>query len=208
MNDFFNTWKMEPIELVYSGSPFNGSINYILNSYEDYEKNVSAKSSSRSSFSYCILNASRCKSSFYTDTDGPQWIQVGFKKSILYISSYSLMSSINPVNSSVHLKGWDFHASLDGHEWEIIDERRDNQDLNGNSCSKNFECKKGLYRYFRVVQAQKGFTNSYGFTVRQIELFGTLYPTRLVPKYLQCTRIQQRRTLDSYPFTLLIVLIS
>jgi hypothetical protein len=118
------------------------------------------------------------------------------------------MSSGNPVNTSYHLKGWDLHASLDGHEWEIIDERRDNQDLNGDKYSMNFECKKGLYRYFRIVQTQKGFTNSYGFSVRRIELFGTLYPTRLVPKYLQCTRIQQRRTLDSYPFTLLSVFFS
>ena len=59
--------------------------------------------------------------------------------------------------------------------------------MNGYVKTKNFECKKGLYRFFRIIQTEKGFADEWGFGLRQIELFGTFYESNYVPFFYPCS---------------------
>ena len=93
------------------------------------------------------------------------------------------MSSWTVESSWYHLKGWDFKGSIDGKKWDILDSHTNSNVLNGQGLSINFPCKRGLYRYFLIEQTQKGYTETYGFSVRQFEIFGTVYESNYVPKY-------------------------
>lgn len=178
----------------------NGTIAYLSRVNTDVFKNISTKSSTNSQTSICVLKPENCPNSFTTEVGFPQWLQIEFKKSLIYIKSYSLLSSLTSSNSMYHIKGWKLRASIDGKKWDDIHEESNFTGLNGNLASSNFEvAKKGVYRFFRLLQTQKGFTDVYGFSVRKIDFFGTLYETDYVPKYMRCTAkiIRQNRVCSS-----------
>ena len=185
-----------PIELPFN-SYFNGSISYLNNKTNDISSLIKTKASSMSQNSYCIIDPEKCKNSFQTlisPNISSQWIQIEFKKGIIFASSYSLLSTKNPEGSNFHQKGWKLIASIDGRFWEEIDRRENVSSLNGWAKYDNFKCKQGLYRIFRIVQTEKGFTDEWGFGLRRIEIFGTFYETNYVPRKIACTNKQQRTT--------------
>lgn len=67
-------------------------------------------------------------------------------------------------------------------------------------------CKEGLFRYFRLMQTQRGFTDEYGFSLRKIELFGTLYESEYVPKGEICTNNNNERFLQKTPFLITLII--
>ena len=179
-----------PLEFSVENGRFNGSIKYLLDHYEDISSHIKVKSSSNSKYSNCTLDPSTCDSSFNTavsSTIPPQWILYEFKKCVIYVKSYSFKSSGTEKDSKYHLRGWKLIASIDGKVWKEIDEQKNTSILNGGEVSVNIECKKGLFRFFKVLQTERGFTNDFGFSIRQFEVFGTLYEEEYVPRVFPCT---------------------
>ena len=189
-----------PIEFQLINNKLNDTINYLLNTYEDVSKHIKTKSSGNSDLSHCIINPDGCPSSFNTGVNAkipPQWVQFELKRSIIYIDSYSLKSSGNDPNSRYHLRSWKLLASIDGRVWEEIDRKVNSSALDGPGKSSNFECKRGLYRFFRIVQTEKNNIDKYGFTPRQVELFGTFYESQNVPRIIPCTNTRNDKITNS-----------
>ena len=185
-----------PVDFVVGNNLFNGTLQYLQDKYVNISDVLKTKASSNNQNSFCVINPEKCQYSFGTkvsSTIPPQQIQIELRKSILYITSYSLLSSINPENSSYHLKGWNLVASIDGRKWEIIDRQVNTTVMNKKLAEANFKCAEGLFRFFRLVQTERGFTDEYGFAVRRIELFGTLYESNYVPNNI-CTYKRQSST--------------
>ena len=112
---------------------------------------------------------------------------IEFRNCIIYSKSYTIQSSGGGLNSLYHIKSWDIKGSIDGKRWDIIDSHFDSQEMNLGSATKNFKLKEGLYRYFKLEQTQKGFTGVYGFSIRQLEIFGMVFESDYVPnKHCEC----------------------
>jgi hypothetical protein len=110
-------------------------------------------------------------------------------KSLVHITSYSLKSSFNPVNHSFHLLGWDLMGSLNGRQWDILDSRKNANEINRNGCEYNFTpLKCGIYRYFRLKQTQKRNESEtfFYFRVRRIEFYGSMFPNDYINRF-ECT---------------------
>ena len=71
----------------------NGTIAYLSRVNTDVFKNISTNSSTNSQTSICVLKPENCPNSFTTEAGSPQWLQIEFKRSLIYIKSYSLLSS-------------------------------------------------------------------------------------------------------------------
>ena len=172
-------------DITYSGNNLNGIIRNFITKFSSIDDIITVSASSvLFERPECTLNSSLCPHSFSTNIvdSEPQWLMVEFCKAIIYLNSYSLLSSFNDPGSYFHLKGWDLKASIDGEKWDIIDSHSNSEELNSLGANKNFNCSEGLYRFFKVQQTEKGFTGKYGFSIRQIEFFGTVIETEYVPK--------------------------
>ena len=128
--------------------------------------------------------------------NGPQWLTIEFKHSLLSLSSYTFRSVYHEKDFYAHLRNWDIYGSIDGCEWELIDRRIDCSDINEFYVTADFECnikKDGVYRFFKIQQTGVGFSNGYGFGIRRIDLYGILHETDYVPKCkintLKCNNI-------------------
>jgi len=120
------------MDIDHSEDLLDGTIAYLFRNNDDIYKNISTKASTNSIQSYCVLNSSKCADSFTTNigTSSPQWLQVEFKKAIIYVRSYSIRSSNTHYNKEYHIKGWKLIASIDGGKWDVIHEESDYNGLN------------------------------------------------------------------------------
>ena len=156
---------------------FNGVFSYI-NETQDINESVKyVASSSREPVTF-VLGPPKgyysWESDFFNDMR-PQWMLIKLRRYILKINSYSLLSTQTRPGHKNHLISWDFLGSTDGREWKAIDSHRNSADLNSSLAQKNFNCAEGYFKYFKVLQTDRGCTGEYGFGIRQIELFGILY---------------------------------
>ena len=114
------------------------------------------------------------------DQDKPQWYQIELKHGLLFFTHYSISSSGNEPGSYYHLLGWDVYASIDFYHWEKID-TKETYDLDKPHSQQNYPIQTpAIYRFFRITQNKKNSNNSYGFSIRQFELFGILYESNYV----------------------------
>mgnify|MGYP001108157282 CR=1 FL=1 len=136
---------------------FSGIINNLMINNGDVSSVLTTKASSTGNVnSSCILKPDICPYSFAMNGPDKQWIQVNFMKGLIHTTSYSLKSSINPVNHSYHLLGWDLMGSLNGRQWNILDSRKNTNEINGYRYECNFTpMKYAIYRYFHLMQTQK-----------------------------------------------------
>ena len=166
-----------PISALDSSGIFNGLFTFIRNNIDFIGRPVIVSSSSNNeTVSKIVYDPSNGHSwGTLTKTSDPQWILFDFQNYLIKPISYSLMSSDNPANNIAHLKGWDLLGSLNGRKWVVISEKRDSTEMNSNLKKMNFPCDTGVFRYLKLMQMQKGFTNDYGFSVRQVDVYGTIY---------------------------------
>lgn len=87
----------------------------------------------------------------YSESDAE--IEFDFVNRKINMTSYSIRTSYNPVNS-LHPKTWKFVGSNDKKNWEMIDIKENNARLNGPSFSSHFACSNPgkFYRYIKYIQ--------------------------------------------------------
>ena len=174
-----------PVNIKLGSNLFNGTIQYYKSNSQNYLSyvKVTVSTSLEGKNPYCTFDPDSCENSWETkmNQDTPQWYQVELNHALLFATHYCILSSRNEKGSIYHLLGWDLYASIDFFHWEKIDTHITN-DLDGPSTSHPYQIQKsGMYRFFRIVQNTKNSNNSYGFSIRQFELFGILYESNYVP---------------------------
>lgn len=109
------------------------------------------------------------------------WLCYDFKDLKVTPTSYTIRSRFNGHVDAHNLKSWVIEVSNDGSEWQIVDQRDDNNDLNGRNIIHNFkisseEC-RGPYRYVRLRQTGPNHYPGpyYYVNISSFEIFGSLF---------------------------------
>lgn len=98
-----------------------------------------------------------------------------FKDKKIQLESYSIESCRCPM-SKFYLKNWVIEVSNDGKNWEIIDDRNNDSQLNKPDAVANFEINQndGFYRFIQLRQTGKNWGNSLCIMIRSLEFFGKI----------------------------------
>jgi hypothetical protein len=97
----------------------------------------------------------------------------------LYVTEYTLKSPNNKAGWN-HLKSWVLEGSDDGENWDEIDRREANNDLNGRSKVKTFTCQQpAKVRKLRLRQIGKNHHNADDIQLSGVEFFGRLFNAEL-----------------------------
>ena len=100
------------------------------------------------------------------------WVCYDFKWWRVAPTSYSIRSA-----DFGFPKSWVIEVSNDGKEWEVVDRRDDNEDLNGPYVAHTFEIcdpPSGSFRFFRLRQTGLNHQGNHYLAVCSLEVFGTL----------------------------------
>ena len=77
-----------------------------------------------------------------------------------------------------HLKSWAFEGQCDGEkDWVVLDEQKNNNDLNGADKEKTFEIKSNdprEFRFLRIRMTDKNHAGTRHMTCAKFEVYGTL----------------------------------
>jgi hypothetical protein len=92
------------------------------------------------------------------------------------LQQYTLKTFIGGSGSG-HLKNWVIEGSNNLNEWDVIDRRNENEDLNNRERCQTFKCEapSGLYRYIRLRQFGKNHCGTDFLFLGNVEFFGALY---------------------------------
>ena len=102
-----------------------------------------------------------------------------FKERRVIPTSYSLVSGLRSPGSW-HLKSWVVEVSNDGYVWVEIDRRQDNNDLNAEGATANFQISSIIregFRLFRLRPTGPSHCGKNVFSIAYMEIFGTLFVT-------------------------------
>ena len=109
---------------------------------------------------------------WHSETVENSWVQFDFKSSRVRLLAYTIKSD---GNSGHHLVSWVIEASKDGNTWEVVDERSNTADLNGNWIVKTFECNTPSEKFVQFVRLRQTGLNSnaaHYLLLTKIEFFG------------------------------------
>ena len=99
-----------------------------------------------------------------------------FNDYLVELTGYSLMSIPSSVNNT-HPRSWVVEASNDLENWDVLDKREMNNDLNGKNKVKCFAFRRSDgYRYVRIKQTDLNHSHNNYFAISQMELFGSIMP--------------------------------
>jgi hypothetical protein len=110
--------------------------------------------------------------------DGPgHWICYDFKERTIVPTHYSLRSASRDYGGvgGSHLKSWLIETSMNESNWTVVDERRDNADLNDQNVTRAFAVSVSQQcRFIRLVMLGKNHAGWYGLRISSFEIFGSL----------------------------------
>jgi uncharacterized protein (TIGR02452 family) len=116
------------------------------------------------------------KQSCYNSRDmQDSWISFDFQNMIVTPTHYSIMSGF--YDRAANLRNWVIEGSMDGDQWVVLDDRRDNTDLNGTNKGRTFQMATvSKVRIVRLRQTGRGHHPGFPrvFVISAFELFGTL----------------------------------
>lgn len=116
---------------------------------------------------------------YYDSNTGVQNGEVcfDFKNKLIQLTEYSIKTS-NGGQDGCHLRSWVVEASNDKKNWEIVDQHEDDSSLRGSGRIVTFKTKvketNSFYRYIRIRQTGKSWSNSYDFIMYYVEFYGKL----------------------------------
>ena len=113
---------------------------------------------------------------FWNSNNEPnQWIKFEFM-GYSYEPTHYTLKTFNYEPGNNHIKSWVFEGSLNGNDWEIVDERTNNSDLNGNGFIFTFDCRqmKKQYKSVRIRHTGKTHNDKDFLVITNIEFFGIL----------------------------------
>jgi hypothetical protein len=106
---------------------------------------------------------------FHANNNGNEWICFDFNERIIEPTHYSLCSGWHP------LKNWRLEGSLDGENWTLLDEKRDNCDVKNDKSSCTFPVlSSGRIRKIRLTQTGRTHNGEAWFMLRRFEVFGNV----------------------------------
>lgn len=162
-----------------SSDPFNGICAY-LNSECDgnaHEKGLMTITSSSIGINqpYQVIDYG-WEGDWGTKNKPNSWLMFDFKDNLVELTGYSLMSIPSLINNT-HPRSWALEASNDLEDWNILDKREMNNDLNGKNKVKCFAFRRSdSYRYVRIRQTDLNHSHNNYFAISQMELFGSISP--------------------------------
>ena len=100
------------------------------------------------------------------------WLPINFKKRKVKLNGYSLKS----LNNGNCLKKWIIEGSNDNYTWVTIDEKKDNNDLDGRKAQKYFSISNSTdpFQYIRMINTGKNHGRTNFFVLTNIEFFGEI----------------------------------
>lgn len=100
-----------------------------------------------------------------------------FKNKLIQLTEYSIKTS-GGGQDGYHLRNWVVEASNDKKNWEIVDQHDDDSSLRGSNRIVTFKTKvketNSFYRYIRIRQTEKSWSNNYVFVMYYVEFYGKL----------------------------------
>jgi hypothetical protein len=130
---------------------------------------------------------------FISRTDPHQWLLLDFHEMRVRPSSYTIQTQ--PWNAGCcHLRSWVFEGSLDREQWTVLDERKDNDQLNGKSQLANFTLTRGTMdcRYVRIRMTDINHQKAWYLVVAGFEVFGDLIGDAPHARWREETGFHQR----------------
>lgn len=103
------------------------------------------------------------------------------KNKLVQLDSYSIKSYPDDEDCGKHLREWVVEGSIDGENWEILDEHINDSTLNGPNIISNFPVKQSdlFFRYVRLCQTgptwhDADFLYLSNLCISNFEIFGKL----------------------------------
>ncbi|OHS96095.1 hypothetical protein TRFO_37763 [Tritrichomonas foetus] len=176
-NSIENSLRFSKGSIPFVGDPFNGIVNYLKGQLNGENPNTTGqiKISYTSGNSYTEKLFDYEWKCYWSSTNSPgQWINFEFPKNKIYLTDYTLKTPNSRAGWN-HLKNWVIEGSNDGVEWEEIDQRVDNDELNGNNKVATFHCKyPKRAKIIRLRQCGKNHRNADDIQLTNIEFFGRI----------------------------------
>lgn len=111
--------------------------------------------------------------------ESESWIQFDFGAAkAIKLSSYSIRSNAGSENDDFHPKSWRLCGSNDLSQWEVIDTRKDCDELNGVHKLAHFNClwNDNKFRYIRYIQDNHWYVYyPYNICLTCIEFYGDVF---------------------------------
>jgi hypothetical protein len=112
---------------------------------------------------------------FVTQNQPGQWVCYDFHAMRIRPTHYAIRSQYDVGRASSQLRSWNIEGRIDGGEWEQIDSRSNNEDLNDKGVRRLFSVRSsGEYRYIRLYQTGPNHGNNHFLGLSAFEIFGTL----------------------------------
>lgn len=157
--------------------PFNGICNFLN---DKYNGNAHEKGAIEITSSSIGINQPNqvidygWEGDWGTQNKPNSWLMFDFKDYLVELIGYSLMSIPSSINNT-HPRSWAVEASNDLENWDILDKREMNNDLNGKNKVKCFAFRRSdTYRYVRIRQTDLNHSHNNYFAISQMELFGSI----------------------------------
>lgn len=167
------TFEIDPSD------PFNGicaSLNDECNGNAHEKGIISLTSSSIGINQPCQVIDYGWEGDWGTKNKPNSWLMFDFNDYLVELTGYSLMSIPSSVNNT-HPRSWVVEASNDLENWDVLDKREMNNDLNGKNKVKCFAFRRSDgYRYVRIKQTDLNHSHNNYFAISQMELFGSIMP--------------------------------
>ena len=163
---FFNFEKNQPL---------NGIFNYLTKKYGDnpHLENIIEVTASSSEYNspYEILNYN-WEDYWYSKNISNSYILFDFQKLKIRPCNYTLKTH-NSGSGYSHIKNWILEGSNDLINWNILDQKLNNFDLNKKNSIFTFECKSlEYYKYIKLKQVGKNHHGGDYLCLSGIEFFG------------------------------------
>ena len=113
-------------------------------------------------------------------SENDAWIEFDYGPVVkVCLQSYLIRSNSNPPNTYYHPKSWRIMGSNDKKNWEKLDQRINDSNLNGGSKQHNYQCQETgpdkKYRYIRYIQDDSWENQSkYKIYIKYFELYGSI----------------------------------
>ena len=167
------------IEFKSDKGTFNGIIKYLSDECGGnvIDKNVidASASSDFQCLGYQIRNVVQEDGNWSTSSDDiDQWLKFDFKDKKILVKGYSLQSNASRFGD--YIRSWCLEGSNDNSYWDVIDQRSDQECMNGalNIGTYNDIKSKKEYRYLRIRRIGKTWYNNNYLPVGRIEFYGNL----------------------------------
>ena len=127
-----------------------------------------------------VFNPSNTGHSYICGDNYSHYYQVSFKKLYIAITGYIIRSE--PLGA--YLRYWNFSGSNDGKTWKTLHYNWNNEKIKASNTTYTFTCtKRGIYKYFRILQTGKSSAQNACIAFSQIDLIGRILFGNLITSY-------------------------